>query len=159
MNKVDYGAYIKLCYTGTLKNGVVFDKTDKCKPVAIQVGDGSLVQGFENALIGMGRSERRSFVLRPEEAYGYRDEKLERTYYRESLELGFEPCPAQVILFMTRDGREFPAVIKFVNDEIIVVDFNHPLAGRNLSFDVEVASINETPNDSQSECAAECCCA
>jgi peptidylprolyl isomerase len=159
MNKVDYGAFVKLCYAGTLKNGVVFDKTDKCQPLEVRIGDGNLVQGFENALIGMGLNERKSFVLGPEEAYGERDEKLERTFDKVSLQLRFEPFPGKVILFMTQDGREYPAVVKFVNDEIIVADFNHPLAGRELAFEVEVASINETRSDSQSECVAACCCA
>jgi peptidylprolyl isomerase len=158
MNKVDYGTFVKLCYTGTLKNGVVFDKTDKCKPFEVRIGDGNLVQGFENALIGMGLNERKSFVLGPEEAYGERDERLERVFEKERLQLGSEPFPGKVISFMTQDGREYPAVVKFVNDEIIVADFNHPLAGRELVFEVEVASINETQSDSQSECAAQCCC-
>ncbi|MFZ0930236.1 MAG: peptidylprolyl isomerase [Syntrophobacteraceae bacterium] len=159
MSKVDYGTFVKLCYKGTLKNGVVFDKTDKCKPLEIRIGDGNLVQGFENALIGMGLSERKSFVLGPEEAYGDRDEKLERTFDKAGLQLGFEPFPGQVILFATQDGQKFPAVVKFVNEEIIVADFNHPLAGRDLAFEVEVASIDGTQTDSQSECVAECCCA
>jgi peptidylprolyl isomerase len=159
MSKVDYGAFVKLCYTGTLKNGVVFDRTDKCQPLEIRIGDGNLLRGFENALIGMGLNERKSFVLVPEEAYGDRDEKLERIFDRVSLQLGFEPFPGQVVLFMTKDGQEYPAVVNFVNEETIVADFNHPLAGRDLAFEVEVASINETHSDSQSGCAAECCCA
>jgi peptidylprolyl isomerase len=159
MNKVDYGAFVKLCYTGALENGVVFGKTDKCQPLEVRIGDGNLVRGFENALIGMGLNERKFFVLEPEEAYGERDEKLERTFDRQSLQLGFEPFPGKVILFMTPDGREYPAVVKFVNAKIIVADFNHPLAGRELAFEVEVASIDETQRGSQSECAAQCCCA
>jgi peptidylprolyl isomerase len=159
MNKVDYGAFVKLCYTGTLKNGVVFDRTDKCKPLAIQLGDGNLVGGFEKALIGMSRNERKSFLLASREAYGDRDEKLERIFDRASLQLGFEPFPGQVILFETQDGQEYPAVVKFVNDKTIVADFNHPLAGRDLAYEVEVASIDETQSDSQSKCVAECCCA
>ncbi|MGA3113021.1 MAG: peptidylprolyl isomerase [Syntrophobacteraceae bacterium] len=158
MHKVDYGTFVKLCYKGTLENGVVFDKTDNCKPLEIRIGDGNLVQGFENALIGMGLSERKSFVLGPEEAYGDRDEKLERTFDKVDLQLGFEPFPGQVILFVTRDGQEFPALVKFVNEQIIVADFNHPLAGRDLAFEVEVASIDGTQSDSRSECVAECCC-
>jgi FKBP-type peptidyl-prolyl cis-trans isomerase 2 len=106
----------------------------------------------------MGLNERKSFVLGPEEAYGERDERLERVFEKERLQLGSEPFPGKVISFMTQDGREYPAVVKFVNDEIIVADFNHPLAGRELVFEVEVASINETQSDSQSECAAQCCC-
>ena len=158
MKKVDYGAFVKLCYTGKLKNGLVFEKTVRCKPVEIQVGRGSKVAGFEDALIGMGPNEKKSFVLGPNEAYGDRDENLERRFVRENLGLQFEPYRGQVILFMTDDGQLFPAVIKFVDDRAIVADFNHPLAGRELAFEVEVAEINEAQDESQSRCEAECCC-
>lgn len=158
MKKVDQGAFVKLCFRGTLENGVVFDKTDKCKPLEIQVGTGAIVKGFEDALIGMGLNERKSFVLEPEQAYGERDERLERRLDRSSLQLGFEPVRGQVILFQTREGQKLPAVVKFVDDETIVADFNHPLAGRELSFEVEVGGISEFGSDSQAECVAECCC-
>jgi len=158
MEKVYHGAVVKLCYTGRLENGIVFDKTD-CKPVEVRIGDGSLVNGFETALIGMGLNEKKSFILGPEDAYGDWDEKLERRFDRASLQLQFEPLPGQVIVFMTREGRELPAVVKFVNDEVIVADFNHPLAGRDLSYEVQVAEISEPGSDSRSPCAAECCCA
>ena len=159
MKKVEKGAFVKLCYTGTIENGIVFDKTNKCKPREIQVGTGTLVDGFENALIGMALNERKSFVLAPEKAYGKRDESLERRFDKSSLQLQFEPVPGEVILFLTQEGLELPAVVKFVDDETIVADFNHPLAGRELSFEVEVGGISETNGDSQAECVAECCCA
>ncbi len=159
MKRVENGAFVKLCYTGTLENGVVFDKTDMCKPIEIQVGDGSLVQGFEKEIKGMGVNEKKSFVLEPNEAYGERDEKLERTFSRSELALKFEPFPGQVILFMSEEGHQFPALVKFVDEDVIIADFNHPLAGRNLAFDVEVAEISETKNDPLSGCSAECCCA
>ena len=158
MKKVDQGAFVKLCFRGTLENGVVFDKTDKCKPLEIQVGTGAIVKGFEDALIGMGLNERKSFVLEPEQAYGERDERLERRLDRSRLQLGFEPVRGQVILFQTREGQKLPAVVKFVDDETIVADFNHPLAGRELSFEIEVGEISESGSDSQAECVAECCC-
>ncbi len=158
MKKVDRGAFVKLCYKGTLENGVVFDKTDKCKPLEIQVGAGTIVKGFENALIGMGRNERKSFVLEPEQAYGERDERLERRFDRSSLQLGFEPVRGQVILFQTREGQKLPAVVKLVDDETIVADFNHPLAGRELYFEIEVGEIRGSGSGSQAECVAECCC-
>jgi len=159
MEKVDYGAFVKLCYTGRLENGIVFDKTDECKPLEIRVGDGSRLQGFENALIGMGLNEKKSFVIGPDEAYGDRDEKLERSFNKSSLQLQFEPFPGQVILFVTSDGKEFPAVVKFVNEKTVVADFNHPLAGKELVFDVEITEISEIHGDSHSRCSGECCCA
>ena len=159
VKKINYGAFVKLCYTGRLDNGVVFNKTDKCKPLEIQVGDGSVVKGFEDGLIGMGVDERKSFIIGPDDAYGNRDEKLERRFDRAALQMQNEPFPGQVLLFMTRDGQERPAIVKFVNEEIIIADFNHPLAGRNLAFEVEVAEISEARDGPGTRCEAECCCA
>ncbi len=158
MQRVEKGAFVKVCYKGTLENGIVFDKTDKCKPLGFQVGDGTLFEGFENALIGMGLNEKRSFVLGADDAYGERDERLERRFERATLQLGFEPYPGQIIIFTTREGRELPALVKSVDDKVIVADFNHPLAGRQLAFEVEVAEIGKNDH-SQSQCVAECCCA
>lgn len=158
MKKVENGAYVKLCYTGRLEDGIVFDKTEKCKPLEIQVGSGNLVEGFEHAIMGMEQSERKSFVLGPEDAYGERDERLERTFVRANLPLQFEPYAGQVIVFMTENGRELPAIIKFVDEEVIIADFNHPLAGKNLAFEVEVAEINETASAAPAECGEACCC-
>jgi peptidylprolyl isomerase len=159
MKKVETGDFVKLCYTGMLDNGMIFDKTEKCKPLEVQVGSGGLVEGFESAIVGMGQNEKKSFVLEPDEAYGERDERLERTFLRSSLPLSFEPFPGQVIVFMTENKRELPAIVKSVDDELLVVDFNHPLAGRSLLFEVEVAQIADTESDYTAECEAECCCA
>lgn len=158
MKKVESGDYVKLCYTGKLENGVVFDRTDECGPLEIQVGTGSMVEGFENAIVGMGQNEKKSFVLEPEEAYGERDERLQRTFRRSTLPLTFNPFPGQVILFTTRSGLEVPATVKFVDQEILVADFNHPLAGKALTFEVEVVEINDSRSPSPSECGPRCCC-
>ena len=158
MRRVESGNYVKLCYTGRLDNGVIFDETEKCKPIEVRVGTGGLVPGFENAILGMALNEKKSFILEPDEAYGERDERLERTFPRTSLPLKFEPFVGQVIIFMAENKREVPAVVKTVNDEILVVDFNHPLAGKSLSFEVEVAEISDAPSSTPVECEKDCCC-
>ena len=159
MKTVENGDIVKLCYTGKLDNGIIFDKTDNCKPVETRVGNGNLVQGFENAIIGMVENERRSFVLDPDEAYGERDEKLVRSFAVSELPIDFEPAVGQVVVFMTETGQRLPAIIKYVDEAVFVADFNHPLAGRSLEFEVEVAGIGEALSDAPERCGAECCCA
>lgn len=159
MEKIEKGNFVKLCYKGMLENGDVFDRTDKCKPLEVQVGEGTLLQGVEKELIGMSLNEKKSFILGPDEAYGRRDERLERSFEKSNLDLAFEPAPGQLVVFMTRDGQELPAMIKFVNDDLIIADFNHPLAGKSLEFEVQVAEIAGTDGDNQPLCEAECCCA
>lgn len=159
MKKVENGSYVKLCYTGKLEDGVIFDKTERCKPLEIQVGAGNLVEGFEKAIVGMSENERKAFTLEPEDAYGERDERLERSFKRAHLPINFEPARGQVIVFMVENGRELPAVVKYVDEEMLVVDFNHPLAGRAIEFEVEVAEINDQPSLSLADCGTGCCCA
>ncbi|MGC9967307.1 MAG: peptidylprolyl isomerase [Syntrophobacteraceae bacterium] len=158
MKRIENGACVKLCYTVTPEDEVVFDKTQKCKPLEIRVGEGQLLQGVESELIGMGLNEKKSFILGPDEAYGERNEELERTLDRSSLQLTFDPYPGQVIVFHTMEGQELPALVKSVDDEMIVADFNHPLAGRYLAFEVEVAGIGETRADCRSSSGPECRC-
>ncbi|MFZ2444989.1 MAG: peptidylprolyl isomerase [Syntrophobacteraceae bacterium] len=158
MSKVEDGVFVKLCFTGKLDDGAIFDKTEKCKPLEIQVGSGGLVDGFENAIIGMTQNEKKSFVLEPEEAYGERDESLERSYPRSTLALNFEPVAGQVILFTTESGDELPALVKSVDEEVLVLDFNHPLAGKSLTFEVEITGIDTTPSFAAGVGKPDCCC-
>ena len=157
MKKIANGDVVRLYYSVTLEDGVVFDKADKCNPLEIRVGDGNQLKGFEDALIGMGLNEKKSFILGTEEAYGERDESLERRLDKSSLQLSFEPSPGQIIVFEAPEGEELPAIVKSVDDEGIVADFNHPLAGRQLAFEVEVAEIGETKGGLQSSGCQGCC--
>jgi len=143
MAAVKYGASIKVHYTGRLANGEVFDSTLETEPVGFRLGGGTVLPSFEKALLGMEANEKRSFKLSPEEAYGPRDESLRHTFNRSELDAGFEPQIGQIIVVDMSDGQHMPGTILSFDAEKVEVDLNHPLAGHDLHYDVEVVEISE----------------
>ena len=85
MKKVENGHFVKVDYTGTLENGDVFDSSRNAHPIEVEVGARRVIKGFEDALIGMAKEEKKTITLSPEEAYGPRNESLEQTFMRSEL--------------------------------------------------------------------------
>jgi peptidylprolyl isomerase len=160
MKNVKTGHFVKVDYTGKLDNGDVFHTTQNGQPVEVEVGAGRLIKGFEDALLGMAESEKKSFALSPEEGFGPRDENLVQSFERSDLPGDFQPKIGDVVALSTPDGGQVPATVKHTDDKKITVDLNHPLAGQALSFDVEVLTISDkptTPACTPSTCGNGCC--
>jgi peptidylprolyl isomerase len=155
MGKVEHGHFVKVDYTGKLDNGDTFDSSRNSQPIEVEVGAGGVIKGFEDALMGMAQKERKTFTLSPEEAYGHRKENLEQSFMRSELPEGFEPKVGQVLALRNPQGGQMPATVKHTDDEKVTVDLNHPLAGENLTFEIEVLEINHEP--SPSSCAPSAC--
>ncbi|HDM75519.1 MAG TPA: peptidylprolyl isomerase [Deltaproteobacteria bacterium] len=157
MEKVKSGHFVKVHYTGKLESGEVFDSSRNAQPIEIKVGAGQVIKGFEDALIGMAVNETKTFTLSPEEAYGERDENLEQTFMKSSLPPNFEPKVGEILGLQTPEGHQIPATVKDVDSEKIVVDLNHPLAGKSLTFEIEVMEINECASASMcGGCSCSC---
>jgi peptidylprolyl isomerase len=155
MGKVEHGHFVKVDYTGKLDNGDTFDSSRNSQPIEVEVGAGGIIKGFEDALMGMAQKERKTFTLSPEEAYGHRKENLEQSFMRSELPEGFEPKVGQVLALRNPQGGQMPATVKHTDDEKVTVDLNHPVAGENLTFEIEVLEINHEP--SPSSCAPSAC--
>jgi len=158
MRRVESGDLVKICYTGRFENGEIFERATTCEAVEIRVGAGEIVPGLENALIGMAANEMKTVTLSPDEAYGERDERLEQTVLRSSFPPDLKPITGEFIAFRTPKGEQLPAMIKSVEGEKVTIDFNHPLAGKSLIYEVEVAEINDLPSSRPSECNTGRCC-
>ena len=155
MKKVEKGLFVKVDYTGTLENGDTFDTSRGRHPLEVQIGAGRVIKGFEDALLGMAVKEKKTFTLTPEEAYGQLREDLEQTFKRSELPKGFDPQVGQVLALQNPQGGQIPATVKHADDEKITVDLNHPLAGKSLTFDIEVVEINN--ESSQPDCEPSAC--
>jgi len=153
--KVENGHFVKVDYTGTLENGETFDSSRGSQPIEVQIGAGGVIKGFEDALMGMAEKETKTFTLTPEEAYGHRRDDLEQTFMRSELPDGFDPQVGQVLALSNPQGGQIPATVKLAEPEKITVDLNHPLAGKTLTFDIEVVKINNEP--SQPSCSPSAC--
>ncbi len=156
MKTVKEGDYVKVHYTGKFNDGEVFESTKGCQSVEVHVGSGDFLVGFEDALVGMAPEETKTFSLEASEAYGDRHDELEQTFQLSDFPDDYKPEVGQVILLESNNDEQFHALVTHVGEEQVVLDLNHPLAGKDLTFEVEILEINDHPTPSA--CAKGCCC-
>ena len=158
MKKVENSMFVSVDYKGTLKNGDVFDSSHRRQPLEAKMGEGHLISGFENELMGMSLNEKKTFTLEPEEAYGQRNENLKQAIPRTDIPPEFNPRIGMMVDLQSSEGQQIPAQIVHLDDEKLTLDMNHPLAGETLSFEIEVVGISDTPTQAPSACGCGCAC-
>lgn len=136
--KVEKGDTVQIHYTGKLDDGTVFDTSEGRDPIEFKVGDGEVIAGFDAAVEGMTPGEEKSFTLPAAEAYGPVMEELVLTVPKDQLPDGLEPQPGQMLQMQTPQGQVFQVTVVEVRDDELVLDANHPLAGKDLTFDIKV---------------------
>ncbi len=132
---------VQVHYTGTLDNGEVFDSSREREPLAFEVGAGQMIPGFENAVRGMKVNEMKKVTLSPDEAYGEVIPEMIQKVPLSQLPEEITPHVGQQLSSQMPDGRQIVVHVKDVNDDHILIDANHPLAGQALTFEIEVVSI------------------
>jgi peptidylprolyl isomerase len=115
--------------------------------MTITLGSGQLIEGFEKALNGMTKGETKTLTLAPEEAYGDRDPNANVTLEKEVFPEDFEFTEGMNVSLTGPGGQPFVATITEIADENVTADFNHPMAGKDLTFEIEVLNIEETTNE------------
>lgn len=133
------GDTIKVNYTGTLEDGTVFDSNthgDHTHPLEFTVGSGQLIKGFDDAVIGMKKGESKTVSINAEDGYGPHNKELVRALPRKTDTPDLKP--GTVIGLQTPDGKQFPARVLKMDPKTITVDLNHPLAGKTLTFKIEI---------------------
>lgn len=138
---VKKGDRIKVQYTGTLQDGTMFDKSKEGGPLEFTVGSGQIIPGFDKAVEGMKLNEEKKVTLKPEDAYGKRDETAIREFPKNSLPENFKPEKGMMIKLQDQTGRAIPGTVTDITENSITVDLNHPLAGKDLTFDIKVIGI------------------
>jgi peptidylprolyl isomerase len=138
---VKKGDSVKIQYTGSLEDGTIFDSSKAGEPLEFTVGGGQIIPGFDEAVEGMKLNEEKKVTIKAEDAYGERDETLIREFPRNSLPENFKPEKGMVIQLQDQTGRPMPATIIDITENSITVDLNHPLAGKDLTFDMKVVGI------------------
>jgi FKBP-type peptidyl-prolyl cis-trans isomerase 2 len=134
------GRTVKVNYTLTV-DGKVVDSSKGRQPLEFTAGAHQMIPGFEKAVMGMKAGQKKSFKVKPEEGYGSVDPKAIREVPKKQLPAGVTPKAGMTLYAQTQEGKPFPVMIKEVKKETVVLDFNHPLAGKTLNFDVEVVEI------------------
>jgi len=140
---VKKGDKIKVEYTGTLNDGTVFDSSEKHgKPLEFEVGAGTVIKGFDEAVVGMELGEEKEITLPPAEAYGDHNPQFLKKMPRSQLPEGQEPKEGMMLIVTAPNGTKLPAKIAEVTAETVTIDLNHPLAGKALNFKIKVVDIS-----------------
>ena len=141
MNLVKKSSRVTLHFELSLEDGQIVDSNFAQMPASFVFGDGSLLPDFELALLGMSVGQEASYVMSPEKAFGAHNtsnlQRMPRSQFAMDLEEGM------VISFADMKKNELPGVIADIEEKEVVVDFNHPLAGRSLTFRVQIVAIEE----------------
>lgn len=136
------GDRVKVHYTGRLDDGTVFDSSMITDPLEFTVGEREVVEGFEEAVVGMSPGESRTVGIPPEKAYGHHRDDLIVMVGREKFPADIEPVVGkQVELRRREDGETFPVTVTDVSESTVTLDANHYLAGKELTFDIRLVEI------------------
>ena len=141
MSQAKTGDKVRIHYTGKLDDGTQFDTSSGREPLEFKLGDGAIIPGFEKAVDGMAVGETKSVSIPPEDAYGQRHEQLVQQVPKDALPKEIDPAVGMQLQSETPDGQTMQLIVTSVTTESITVDGNHPLAGHNLNFDIELVEI------------------
>lgn len=136
------GNTVKIHYRGTLTDGSEFDSSRERQPLEFTLGSGSVIPGFDKAVDGMAVGENKSFTIPCDEAYGPHNPNLIQEVPRGELPEGMEPQLGMRLSATVQGGQQIDLVVTHVTDETVHLDANHPLAGEDLTFEVELIAID-----------------
>ncbi|WP_445938527.1 FKBP-type peptidyl-prolyl cis-trans isomerase [Pseudomonas sp.] len=131
---------VTLHFALKLDNGDVVDSTFDKKPATFKVGDGNLLPGFEQAIYGLKAGDKRSLSISPEQGFGQGNPQNIQVMSRSQFQ-DMELSEGLLVIFNDAANAELPGVVKAFDDSQVTIDFNHPLAGKALSFDVEIIEV------------------
>jgi len=135
------GNTVTVQYRGTLSDGEIFDQSTPDRPFVFTAGVGKVIPGFDKAVIGMKLNEEKTVTIPADQAYGPANPKLIRTVPRTFFAPDFNPELGQEIPIMTQSGRTLRGVLVEATEDSLRIDFNHKLAGKDLTFDIKVIAI------------------
>jgi len=142
MEKSKGGDTVKVHYTGKLNDGTVFDSSQEREPLEFTIGNGQVIPGFDKGVIGMELNEKKSINIPASEAYGERKMELIVNIPKTELPEGLNPVLGQQLQMKNQDGQSFVVVVSEIQEDSIQIDANHPLAGEDLNFDIELVEIS-----------------
>ena len=141
MSVATKGSTVKVHYTGKLKDGTVFDSSENREPLQFTVGDGNMIKGFDAAVNGMEVGQGKSVTIPSDEAYGAKREDMMIDVPVEQVPADIKPQVGMDLSIQNQQGQPVPVKVVHVDEQKITLDANHPLAGEDLIFDIELVEI------------------
>lgn len=141
MTQAKQGNKVKVDYTGKLKDGSVFDSSASREPLEFMVGGGQVIPDFEDAVVGMNPGDSKTIEIPAEKAYGPRHEDLVIAVDREQFPPDINPEVGDQLQISQPDGRASVVTVTDINDSSVTLDANHPLAGEDLTFDIQLVEV------------------
>ena len=138
---IDNGKTVKVHYTGTLEDGSIFDSSADREPIEFEIGAGTVIPGFEEAIKEMAVEETKTITIPSSEAYGEYREDMCGDFPRDQLPEEITPEVGMVLEMQTPDG-DMPVRITELGDETLMLDANHPLAGQDLTFELTLVAVD-----------------
>lgn len=144
MQKVQSGDKVKIHYHGTLKTGEIFDSSKDREPLEFTVGSGQVIKGFDEGVKGMHTGEKKTVEISVDDAYGEKNNEMIFEFPKDQFPADVHPEVGQQLMMSNGSGQSFPVTITEIKENSILLDANHPLAGQDLIFDLELVEIVPT---------------
>jgi peptidylprolyl isomerase len=141
VSQAESGSRVKVHYTGKFEDGQVFGTSTKGEPLEFTIGEGNVLPGLENAVVGMEVGQKKTVTLPPEEAYGQRSEELVAQIERKDLPDDLKPQIGDRLQMQRPDGQKIIVIVTQAAEDAITIDANPPLAGRTLTIELELVDI------------------
>jgi len=143
MQQVKNGDTVNVHYHGTLSDGTTFDSSEGREPLQFTVGKGQVIKGFDDAVLDMKPGDKKTVNIPVADAYGERNDDMMMEYPISEFPADMKPEVGMELQMGDNSGNVFPVVITEVNNETVLLDANHPLAGQDLTFELELVSIGK----------------
>ena len=141
MEQVKDGDVVRVHYTGKLTNGEQFDSSEGREPLEFTVGAGQMIKGFDDAMPGMTVGEKKTISIAADDAYGQKDEHAIIEFPKENIPKDMKLDVGMQLQLRNEQGQPFPVTVAEIKDDVVVLDANHMLAGKELVFDIELMEI------------------
>lgn len=141
MSQIQPDSRVTMHFSITLEDGTVAEYSFDNKPLSFTMGDGSLNEGLELALYGLKEDDEQTVTMTPDQTFGYHDPENIHQLPVSDFDQDIQPTEGMIIGFTTPAGDEVPGLIKSVDDKMVKVDFNHPLAGHDLVYKVKIIEV------------------
>lgn len=144
MQQAQQGDKVKVHYHGTLRTGETFDSSEGREPLEFTLGSGQVIKGFDEGVKGMSVGEKRTVEIAVGDAYGEKSQDLVIEFPKTQFPDDMTPEVGQQLMMNNGSGQSFPVTIQEVKEDSVLLDANHPLAGQDLIFDLELIEIVPT---------------